>query len=70
MESITTITSNASITNIDSFGGWPILTTRYWKYANVKWTTTTRTRANVKPLQATYNGGKRATYQLKQHTTS
>jgi hypothetical protein len=71
MESITTITSNANIANIGNLGGWPIWTTRDWKYANVKWTTTTtRIRANVKPLQTTWNGENRATYKLKQHATS
>jgi hypothetical protein len=55
MESITTITSNANIANIGNLGGWPIWTTRDWKYANVKWTTTTtriRAMSNLfKPLR-------------------
>jgi hypothetical protein len=34
MESIiVTITSDANIANIDNLGGWPIWTTRDWRYA-------------------------------------
>ncbi len=59
-----------ALQTFDNLRGWPIWTTRDWKYANVKWTTiSTRTRVNVKPFLATWNGGNISAYLSKQHTT-